>query len=86
MSTVTVFDDDLFDAEIVVDRAGGDTFTCIEIGFLMGAPTSNSARQRGVRAKAKGSLPPPAFPGNRNSPDYWSKRQVVEFMARRMLP
>lgn len=78
------FDDDLFDAEVLVERTGKAKFTAIDIGILAGAPTRNAARQLVLRVRRRGEIPPPAFPGGGRLPDVWSKRQVVAIVLGRL--
>lgn len=76
------YDPDAYDALVLVERMGGDTFSAGELGMLLGAPSDNAGRKRVLRLRARGVVPAPDFPGNGITRDRWSKRQVVGVVAR----
>jgi hypothetical protein len=91
--TACPFDDDLFDAEIIVRRWGGGEFDARKLGRLLGAPTDEGGRQKVTRRLAKGTIPPAAFPSKRGSlhpgesdptrsqAARWSQEQVIDIVA-----
>jgi hypothetical protein len=96
LSAEALFDDDLFDAEVIVSRWGCDTFTARELGMMLGSATPAGGRQRVIRGRQSGEFPPPAVLGRRGAsvgsnrgstdqePDRWTKRQVVGIVAERL--
>lgn len=83
--TPVEFDDDLFDAEIIVRRWGRDLFDAYLLGQILGSPNEESARQRVQRGLAAATIPPAALPGeDRGKRDRWTKEQVVAIVAERL--
>lgn len=79
-----VFDDDLFDAEILVERMGIDRFTTQEMCRLFSVE-----RNTLYKAVARGHIPAPAWPafhdpkGAGHKSNEWSKGQVARIMLER---
>lgn len=86
MTALVGFDDLLFDAEIIVERYGCSTFTTVDLGRLLGAPTDNAARQRTNRLLSTGAIPRAAHPGGQQAPDRWSKDQAIRIVADHVVP
>lgn len=79
-----VFDDDLFDAEILVERMGIDRFTTDDMCRVFGVE-----RNTIFKAIQRGSIPAPAWPafhsprGEGHKPHEWSKAQVARVIFER---
>lgn len=81
------FDSDLFDAEVVLERAGVSDCTAVELGRLLSfLIDANSARQRVERLLAAGEIPRPALDPGRGADNQrrWSRAQVLEIVAKRL--
>jgi len=85
VTTVVDFDDALFDAEVLMERAGVRECTAIELGRLLGALNDNNARQKVNRLMARGRIPRPATPSTNGyrttTPARWSRQQVLRIVA-----
>src|ERR1017187_5491523 len=77
MSAEWVFDDDEFDARVLVERANLAVFTTIDIAALFGC-----SRETVWENNRAGHLPPPMWPRRHDSDgDRWSREQVVDVMT-----
>lgn len=83
--TTVLFDDDLFDAEVIVGRAGCARFAKEELAALLGM-----AVQSIWRLVALGTIPEPAIredlPGKGRVRAYWTCAQATEILAERRRP
>lgn len=79
------FDSDLFDAEVVLERAGVSDCTAVELGRVLASIISHdAARQRVARLLAAGQIPRPSIDDKPGYEARWSRRQVLQIVAQRL--
>lgn len=72
---VVMFDDERYDAEIILNRRGRRDFTARDIAEILNCHTSNIWKN-----VVRGRFPVPKVPGVGSQGAIWSQEQVIEMM------